>query len=67
VAGTAWAAEALAKAIVLRGKPAHFDVLAATGAEAVAVDEHGRIDASFGFAHFLGHEDLAATIEEVHA
>ncbi len=67
VAGSAWAAEALATAIVLRGKPSHFDVLAATGAEAVAVDEHGCIDASFGFAHYLGHVDLAATVQEVHA
>jgi thiamine biosynthesis lipoprotein len=67
VAGSAWAAEALAKAIVLRGKPAHFDVLASTGAEAMAVDERGRIDASFGFAHYLGHADLAATLAQVHA
>jgi thiamine biosynthesis lipoprotein len=67
IAGSAWAAEALATAIVLRGKPSHFDVLAATGAEAVAVDEHGCIDASFGFAHYLGHVDLAATVREVHA
>jgi FAD:protein FMN transferase len=63
VAGSTWAAEALAKAIVLRGTPSHFDVLAATGAEAVAVDEHGRIDASFGFSHYLGHADLAATLQ----
>jgi thiamine biosynthesis lipoprotein len=67
VAGSAWAAEALATAIVLRGTPSHFDVLAETGAEAVAVDAHGCIDASFGFAHYLGHADLAATVQDVNA
>jgi thiamine biosynthesis lipoprotein len=49
VAGEAWAAEVLAKAIMLRGRPRHFDVLGRTGAEAIVVDDQGACDASFGF------------------
>jgi thiamine biosynthesis lipoprotein len=57
VAARAWVAEVLAKAVLLRGSPHHFDLLGGTGAEALAVDRNGVTTVSQGFGAFTG--DLA--------
>ena len=43
VAGEAWIAEVLAKAVLLRGSAHPFDLLGGTGAEALVVDDTGRV------------------------
>ena len=52
VAAEGWQAEALAKAVLLSGTAAPFAPLAATGAEALAVDDDGHLAASPGLARF---------------
>jgi thiamine biosynthesis lipoprotein len=52
VAGEAWAAEVLAKAVLLRGSAHPFDLLGGTGAEAIAVTRDGVQMTSDGFAAF---------------
>ncbi len=54
VAGAAWAAEVLAKAVLLRGSATAFDILGGTGAEGLVVDAGGRTAATPGFAAYLG-------------
>jgi thiamine biosynthesis lipoprotein len=54
VAGAAWRAEVLAKAVLLRGSDHPFDILGGTGAEALAVTDDGRVLASPGFTAFTG-------------
>jgi hypothetical protein len=63
VAGHAWAAEVLAKAVLLRGTPHHFDLLAPMGAEAIAIDDRGNVDATPGMYAYLAEPDLPGTIE----
>ena len=58
VAARAWAAEVLAKAVLLRGSAGAFDLIDGLGAEALAVDTGGRIMASSGFGAFLGGASL---------
>ncbi len=53
VAGHAWTAEVLAKALVLRGAPARFDDVDAAGAAALAVDAEGHIACSTAMPAFL--------------
>ena len=62
VAGEAWAAEVLAKAVLLRGSDHPFDTLGGTGAEGLAVDVAGRVQRTAGLAAFLGAADLPARI-----
>jgi thiamine biosynthesis lipoprotein len=54
ISAHAWAAEVLAKAVLLRGSAHPFDLLGGTGAQALVVDREGRIDATDGFAAYLG-------------
>jgi thiamine biosynthesis lipoprotein len=54
VAANAWAAEALSKAILIEGRPHHFDVLSTNGAEALVVDTDGNVETTFGFAAYEG-------------
>lgn len=56
VAGVAWEAETLAKAILLRGGPHPFDLIDGTGADALAVDRAGVITASDGLGAYLGDQ-----------
>ena len=63
VAADAWAAEVLAKAVLLRGSEHPYDILGGTGAAAVAVDERGRVIATPDFAGYLGGAVLPATVE----
>ena len=53
VAGHAWIAEVLAKALVLRGAPAQFDDVNESGAAALAVDDDGHIATSRAMGAFL--------------
>jgi thiamine biosynthesis lipoprotein len=53
VAGYAWAADVLAKALVLDGNSNPFALLRTSGAEALVVDDHGHAETSFGLAAFL--------------
>ncbi len=58
VAGSAWMAEVLAKAVLLRGGPHPFDLVDGTGAHALVVDRGGRVSASDGLAAHLGVQTL---------
>ena len=66
VAGFAWAAEVLAKAVLLRGTPHHFDLLAAMGAEGIAIDGLGRVQATPGMSQYLADGELPTMIAERH-
>ena len=65
VADRAWVAEVLAKAVLLRGSAHPFDVLGGTGAEALVVDDHGRLAMSPGFPAFLGGDSAIRAVLEV--
>jgi thiamine biosynthesis lipoprotein len=67
VAGEAWAAEALAKALVIRGEPDPFALLDQTGAEALVVDQFGRVTTSFGLAEFTDHAAVPRSVVAVGA
>ena len=57
IAGDAWEAEVLAKAVLLRGADRAFDLLDATTV-ALGVCHDGRVIASDGFGGFLGGAEL---------
>jgi thiamine biosynthesis lipoprotein len=67
VAGYAWAAEVLAKAVLLHGTPHHFDILATTGAEGIAIDAHGRVHATAGMPAYLADAELPKLIDKCRA
>lgn len=54
VAGQAWAAEVLAKAVLLHGARHAFDILGGGGAEGLIVTEDGDVHASAHMAAYLG-------------
>jgi FAD:protein FMN transferase len=54
VAGTAWEAEVLAKAVVLRGFAHPFDILGGTRAEGLAVSDRGDVVATPGLGAYTG-------------
>jgi thiamine biosynthesis lipoprotein len=58
VAATAWAAEVLAKAVLLRGSAHPFDILGGTGAEALAVGTDRAVRSTPGLAAYLGGAEL---------
>jgi thiamine biosynthesis lipoprotein len=62
IAGEAWVAEVLAKAVLLNGTEFAFNLFGGTGAEAVAVDQCGGVMATPGFTAYLGDGVLAASI-----
>jgi len=62
VAAEGWAAEVLAKAVLLNGSEFAFNIVGGTGAEALAVDETGHVMASDGFAAFLGGAELPTAV-----
>ena len=49
IAGSAWVAEVLAKAVLLRGSAHPFDLIGGLSVDALAVDDAGRLVASEGF------------------
>ena len=63
IAGTAWAAEVLAKAVLVRGSAHPFDLVDGTGAHALLVDERGAITVSDGFRAFLRYGWLRDRVE----
>jgi len=58
VAAQCWAAEVLAKAVLLRGSTQAFDLVAGLGADALTVDRDGAIRSTPGLAAFLGGTTL---------
>jgi thiamine biosynthesis lipoprotein len=62
VTGPAWAAEVLAKAILLRGRARAFDVLDAE-AEALVVDVDGAVAITPGLRAFLGDQVVPAGVD----
>jgi len=62
VAGKAWMAEVLAKAVLLRGAAHPFDLIEGSEAAALVVDDHGRVRASDAFAPFLGGVPVVAHV-----
>jgi thiamine biosynthesis lipoprotein len=63
VAAQGWMAETLAKATLLRG-PAHsFELVEAMAAQALTVDDDGRVRTTAGFHAFVASGELAAQIQ----
>jgi len=62
VAAEGWAAEVLAKAVLLRGAAQAFDLVAGLGAEALTVDRDGVVRSTPGLAAFLGGTPLPAEL-----
>jgi FAD:protein FMN transferase len=58
VAAEAWIAEALTKSVLLRRFAVAFDVIDGTAAEALAVDDTGRVSSTPGLAAYLGGAQL---------
>ena len=54
VAGNAWAAEVLAKAVLIRGSAHPFDLIDGSGAQALVVRDDGAVVVSHGFGRFCG-------------
>jgi thiamine biosynthesis lipoprotein len=54
VAGQAWLAEVLAKAVLLAGSTHPFDIVEGTGAQALAIDHRGEVYATEGLAAYMG-------------
>jgi thiamine biosynthesis lipoprotein len=63
VAASAWEAEVLAKAVLLRGGPHPFDLIEGTEAHALAVDHGGRVTATPGLAAHLGDRPLPDRVD----
>ena len=62
IAGEAWRAEVLAKAVLLRGRAGAFDLIE-TSQASVVVDHDGVVESSDGFAAFLGGIPLRNSVE----
>jgi thiamine biosynthesis lipoprotein len=54
IAGDAWLAEVLAKAVLLAGSAHPFDLIEGTGVEGLIVDGKGRAAATSGLGRYLG-------------
>ena len=65
VAAEAWAAEVLAKAVLLRGSAQAFDLVAGLGADALTVDRQGAVRSTPGLATFLGGNPLPLRLPAV--
>ena len=62
VAGQGWLAEVLTKSVLLRRSEVAFDVVDGTAAEALAVDERGRVLVTGGLRAYLGASDPPTSI-----
>jgi FAD:protein FMN transferase len=62
VAAEAWVAEVIAKAVLLAGAAHPFDIIGGTGADALAVDDHGAVHSTAGLGAFLGGATLPARL-----
>ncbi len=63
IAGSAWTAEVLAKAVLIRGSEHPFDLVDGAEAHALVVDDDGRVTVSDGFREYLGFGWLPEQIE----
>jgi thiamine biosynthesis lipoprotein len=63
IAGEAWQAEVLAKAVLLRGSQHPFDLIEGSGAVALIVDDRGRVRVSEGFDAFHRGRELVDHVE----
>ena len=63
IAGEAWQAEVLAKAVLLRGSRRAFDLIDGSGAVALIVDDRGHVRGSEGFEAFHRGSDLLDHVE----
>lgn len=54
IAGEAWIAEVLAKAVLLRGSARAFDIIDGSGVQALTVDSSGVVRITPGFQQFTG-------------
>jgi thiamine biosynthesis lipoprotein len=62
VAGQGWLAEALTKSVLLRRSEVAFDVVEGTAAEALAVDDSGRVLTTPGLQAYLGDAEPPGSI-----
>jgi thiamine biosynthesis lipoprotein len=62
VARRGWVAEVLTKTVLLRGAARPFDLVEGTAAEALAVDDHGEVRATRGFASFVAGYEVPSSI-----
>jgi thiamine biosynthesis lipoprotein len=65
IAGEAWIAEVLAKAIVLRGSTRAFDIVDERHVQALTVDNAGMIRATPGFQLFAGGAPLPTELNQL--
>jgi thiamine biosynthesis lipoprotein len=65
VAAEGWAAEVLAKAVLLRGSERAFELVAGLGADALTVDRDGVVRSTPGLAAFLGGRPLPLRLRGV--
>ena len=63
VAAQGWMAETFAKATLLRGRAHAFDLVDALAAQALIVDDDGRVETTAGFHAFVVSGDLPSQIE----
>ena len=62
IAGNAWAAEVLAKALLIRGSAHPFELVDGAGAEVLVVREDGAVTVSQGFGWFCRTKTLPAFV-----
>lgn len=62
IAAEGWQAEALAKAVLIRGGPYPFDLIDGSGADALVVDDGGVVTVSSGFPRYCGDAPSPAAI-----
>jgi thiamine biosynthesis lipoprotein len=65
IAGEAWIAEVLAKAVLLRGSQRAFDIVDGTGVQALTIDAAGVIRITPGFQQFTGLASMPVDLEHV--
>ena len=65
IAGEAWIAEVLAKAVLLRGSKRAFDIIDGTGVQALTIDSDGTIRITPGFQQFTGAVALPTDIDHL--
>jgi thiamine biosynthesis lipoprotein len=65
IAGEAWIAEVLAKAVLLRGSQRAFDIIDGSGVQALTVDVDGVVRITPGFQQFAGATPMPADVRHI--
>ena len=65
IAGEAWMAEVMAKAVLLRGSRRAFDILDDSGIQALTIASTGEVRTTAGFLAFTGSSPLPSDIGEL--